>query len=62
MTEAANSWMRSRDGTATVVEHEGRLTGYATLVGFVGHAVGESNADLKALIGGARVFVGPGLF
>jgi predicted N-acetyltransferase YhbS len=50
-----------KDGTATVVEHEGRLTGYATLVGFVGHAVGESNADLKALIGGARSFFGPGL-
>jgi hypothetical protein len=44
-----------------VVEHDGRLTGYATLVGFVGHAVGESNADLKALIGGAGTFMGPGL-
>jgi GNAT superfamily N-acetyltransferase len=49
-----------RDGTATVVEHEGRLTGYATVVGFSGHAVGESNADLKALIGAASAFVGPG--
>jgi hypothetical protein len=50
-----------RDGTATVVEHDGRLTGYATVVGFPGHAVGESNADLKALIGAAAAFVGPGL-
>jgi hypothetical protein len=47
-------------GTATVVEHEGRLTGYATVLGFTGHAVGESNAELKALIGAAPAFVGPG--
>jgi N-acetylglutamate synthase-like GNAT family acetyltransferase len=48
------------EGTATVVEHAGRVTGYATLIGFMGHAVGESNEDLKALIGAADVFVGPG--
>ena len=48
------------EGTATVVEHEDRLTGYATMVGFAGHAVGESNADLQALIGGASEFVGSG--
>jgi predicted N-acetyltransferase YhbS len=47
-------------GTATVVEHGGRLTGYATVLGFQGHAVGESNAELKALIGAAPAFVGPG--
>jgi GNAT superfamily N-acetyltransferase len=50
-----------RDGTATVVEHDGRLTGYATVVGFFGHAVGEGNADLQALIGAASAFAGPGL-
>lgn len=49
-----------RQGTAAVVEHEGRITGYATLVGFFGHAVGESNEDLKALIGAAPAFPGPG--
>ena len=49
------------DGTATVVEHEGRLTGYATVLGFLGHAVGESHAELKALIGAAPMFVGPGV-
>jgi predicted N-acetyltransferase YhbS len=49
-----------RDGTANVVEHGDRLTGYATVLGFPGHAVGESNADLKALIGAAAEFVGPG--
>jgi GNAT superfamily N-acetyltransferase len=47
-------------GTAMVVEHGGRISGYATLIGFMGHAVGESNEDLKALIGAAEVFAGPG--
>lgn len=47
-------------GTATVVEHHGRITGYATLIGFSGHAVGEGNEDLKALIGAADAFAGPG--
>jgi GNAT superfamily N-acetyltransferase len=49
-----------KQGAATVVEHDGRITGYATLVGFFGHAVGESDEDLKALIGAATVFPGPG--
>ena len=48
-------------GTATVVERDGRITGYATAVGFFGHAVGEGNEDLKALIGAAPAFPGPGL-
>jgi predicted N-acetyltransferase YhbS len=47
-------------GTATVVEHGGRITGYATSIGFFGHALGESNEDLKALIGAAPAFPGPG--
>ena len=47
-------------GTATVVEHNGRISGYATLVGFFGHAVGYSNDDLKALIAAAPEFPGPG--
>lgn len=46
--------------TATVVEHAGRITGYATQIGFLGHAVAESNEDMKALIGAARSFDGPG--
>ena len=49
-----------KQGAATVVEHDGRITGYASLVGFFGHAVGESNEDLKALIGAAPAFPGPG--
>jgi GNAT superfamily N-acetyltransferase len=46
--------------TATVVEHLGRVTGYATEIGFFAHAVGETNEDLKALIGAAPTFTGPG--
>ena len=49
-----------KKGTATVVEHDDRVTGYATVVGFFGHAVGESNTELKALIGAAKTFAGPG--
>jgi predicted N-acetyltransferase YhbS len=49
-----------RQETATVVEHGGRITGYATEVGFLGHAVAESDEDMKALIGAARSFSGPG--
>lgn len=47
-------------GTATVIEHNGRITGYATAVAFFGHAVGETNEELKALIGAAPEFFGPG--
>ena len=47
-------------GSATVVERHGRLTGYATLVGFFGHSVAETNDDLKALIAAAQTFAGPG--
>jgi predicted N-acetyltransferase YhbS len=46
--------------TATVVEHDGRITGYATAVGFFAHAVGEGNEELKALIGAATAYLGPG--
>ena len=47
-------------GTATVIEHNGRITGYASAVAFFGHAVGETNEELKALIGAAPAFLGPG--
>jgi predicted N-acetyltransferase YhbS len=49
-----------QQGTATLVEHDNRITGYATSIGFFGHAVGEGNEDLKALIGAAKSFDGPG--
>lgn len=50
----------TKQGTALVVEHGGSVTGYATLIGFFGHAVGRTNEELKALIGAAPVFQGPG--
>ena len=46
--------------SARLVQHLGRITGYATDIGFFAHAVGESNEDLKALIGAAPAFTGPG--
>jgi hypothetical protein len=49
-----------KQGTASVVEHGGRITGYATAVAFFGHAVGETNEELKALIGAALAFPGSG--
>lgn len=49
-----------KQGRATVVERDGRITGYATIIGFFGHAVGETNDDLIALIGAAKEFAGPG--
>jgi GNAT superfamily N-acetyltransferase len=48
-------------GSAVVVEHGDRLTGYATATAFFGHAVGETTEDLKALIGAAQAFEGPGI-
>jgi GNAT superfamily N-acetyltransferase len=49
-----------KQGTAAVVEHEGRISGYTTGIGFFGHTVGESNEDLKTLIGAAPEFPGLG--
>jgi len=49
-----------RQRTATVVERLGRLTGYATGIGWFHHALGETNEDVEALIGAASAFVGPG--
>ena len=46
--------------STTVVEHDGRISGYATIIGFFGHALGKTNKDIKALIGAAKEFVGPG--
>jgi GNAT superfamily N-acetyltransferase len=47
-------------GGARVVERGGRITGYATRIGFTAHAVAETNDDLKALIAAAEAFEGPG--
>lgn len=49
-----------RQGTASLVERAGRITAYASIVAFWGHAVAESNDDLAALIGATPAFPGPG--
>jgi N-acetylglutamate synthase-like GNAT family acetyltransferase len=50
-----------QQGGARVVEHQGNVTGYTTAMAFFGHSVGETNNDLKALIGAASEFQGPGI-
>ena len=47
-----------KQGTATVVEHDGRITGYASLVGFFGHAVLPSG---PVMLTGLRLEVSPQL-
>ncbi|MBS7661478.1 GNAT family N-acetyltransferase [Pseudomonas lalucatii] len=47
-------------GTARVVEHEGRIVGYTSIIAFFGHTVGESNDAVKALIAAASEYPGPG--
>jgi predicted N-acetyltransferase YhbS len=50
-----------QQGTAVVAESEGRVKAYASSIAFFGHAVGESNQDLQALISAAPEFQGPGI-
>ncbi len=50
-----------QERTAVVAEREGRIVAYATVIGFFGHMVGESNADVQALIANADAFLGPGI-
>jgi GNAT superfamily N-acetyltransferase len=38
-----------KQGTARVVEHMGRITGYATDIAFFAHAVGETNREARRL-------------
>ena len=49
------------EGTARVVERDGRIIGYASDLAFFGHATAESNVDLQALIASAESFGGPGI-
>lgn len=50
-----------QQGTAKVVEREGRITGYATDLAFFTHATAETNVDLQALIASVESFGGPGI-
>jgi GNAT superfamily N-acetyltransferase len=43
-----------------IVEHFGKICGYTTGVGFLGHTIASTNTGLKALIGAAAHFSGPG--
>ena len=46
---------------ASVVERDGRITGYTTAIAFFGHSVALTNQDLMALIAAATEFGGPDL-
>jgi len=48
-------------GTATVVERAGRITGYASSLAFYGHTVAETTPDMQAIIAAAYGFGGPGI-
>jgi predicted N-acetyltransferase YhbS len=48
-------------GTARVIERPGRVSGYATGMGYGWHAVAETNEDLMALIASAEAFVSLGI-
>jgi len=50
-----------KQGTARVVAHDGRISGYATDFAFFAHAAAETNRDLIALIAAAPAFGGPGM-
>ena len=47
-------------GEARVVEHLGCISGYTTGIAFFGHSVGETNSEIKALIGSTREIGGGG--
>jgi GNAT superfamily N-acetyltransferase len=48
-------------GTARVLEMDGRIVAYSSAIGFFGYSVGETNRDLMALIASAEEFLGPGI-
>jgi len=47
-------------GHARVALRDGEICGYATFVGFFGHAVGRRDEDIMALVAAAPAFLGPG--
>lgn len=47
-------------GMGKVVVNNGKITGYATMLGFFGHSACETNNELKALIGSGATIAGPG--
>jgi predicted N-acetyltransferase YhbS len=49
------------NGTALVVEREGRITGYTTHLALFGHSTSETNLDMQALLASVDSFAGPGV-
>ncbi len=49
-----------RQGSASVVVHDGAVVGYTTGIAYFGHSVATSNHGLAALIAAASEFAGPG--
>jgi predicted N-acetyltransferase YhbS len=47
--------------SAVVVEYDGRISGYSTGLAYFAHTVGETDEELRALIGSASEFAGPGI-
>ncbi len=58
---AAELGQAIQQNTAVVVERGGRITGYATVLAFFGHATAETNLDMQSLIASAESFGGPGI-
>jgi predicted N-acetyltransferase YhbS len=51
----------THEGTALVVERDGRITGYSTGLAFFGHTTAESNQDLQAMLTSVESFGGAGI-
>jgi predicted N-acetyltransferase YhbS len=51
-----------RQNLATVIERSGRVTGHCSGIGFRGHAIAETTADLQALLAATPQMPGPGFF
>jgi predicted N-acetyltransferase YhbS len=49
-------------GVAIMIKRGGIITGYVAGIGILGHAVANSNEELKTLIANASTIVGPGFF
>lgn len=49
------------EGTAFVVERDGRVVGYSTGLAFFGHSVAETADAMKALVSSASELGGPGI-
>lgn len=51
-----------RQGVAIELEESGSIRGYSAGIGLFGHSVATSNENLKTLIAGSSVIIGPGFF